>query len=249
VEAVRPQVIVNAGAYTAVDRAEDDQPNAASLNALAPKNLAELAKAHGALLVHYSTDYVYDGSGQVPRREDAPPAPLSVYGRTKLEGDQHIAASGCEHLIFRTSWVYATRGHNFIKTMLRLGQEREVLSVIDDQWGAPTSAELIADVTAQAITATRGSDVPSGVYHLVAKGETSWHQYASYIFFVARELRPDLPLQVRDVKAIPTSAYPTPAVRPLNSRLDCSKLERTFELTLPDWRLGVRRTLTELLCP
>lgn len=240
-----PDVIVNAAAYTAVDKAEGDADQARRINAEAVGALAAEAARLDALLVHYSTDYVFDGSGATPWREEDAPAPLSVYGRTKLEGEQSIVASGCRHLIFRTSWVYAARGHNFARTMLRLAAERERLTVIDDQHGAPTGAELIADVTAHAIRATMPRPELGGLYHLAASGETTWHGYATYVIEQARALGRSLAVQ--EIAPIPTSAYPTPATRPLNSRLDTSRLTAAFDLTMPHWSGGVARMLHEIL--
>ena len=247
IEAVRPDVIINAAAHTAVDKAQAEPELALRLNAEAPEVMAQAAKRLGALLVHYSTDYVFDGSGSTPRSESAETAPLSVYGRTKLEGEARIIASGCRHLIFRTSWVYAARGGNFAKTMLRLAQEREKLSVINDQWGAPTGADLIADVTAHAIrhVALYADDL--GLYHLVAGGETTWHDYASHVIAKAQSLRPDMAWKVQEIGVVPTTAFPTPAQRPLNSRLDTSRLQRTMHLQLPPWQRGVDRMLHEIL--
>ncbi|WP_159913130.1 dTDP-4-dehydrorhamnose reductase [Pantoea sp. 18069] len=247
VRALRPDVIVNAAAHTAVDKAEAEPERARLLNATTPALLAREARALSALLVHYSTDYVFDGSGSAARSEDAATAPLSVYGRTKLEGEQAIAASGCRHLIFRTSWVYAARGGNFAKTMLRLAQERERLTVIDDQWGAPTGADLIADVTAHAIRHAGHSPQDLGLYHLVASGETCWHAYAQFVIETARALRSELPLRVSEIAPVPTTAFPTPARRPLNSRLDTSRLQSRFGLRLPHWQQGVVRMLQETL--
>lgn len=244
---LRPDVIVNAAAHTAVDKAESEPELARALNATAPGVLAEAAHAVGALLVHYSTDYVFDGSGITPRTEDAATGPLSVYGQTKLEGERLIAASGVRHLIFRTSWVYAARGGNFAKTMLRLAQERERLTVIDDQFGAPTGAELIADVTAHAIKQALRDNACCGTYHLAAAGETTWNGYARFVLDTARALKPDLAIKTQDVAPVPTSAFPTPARRPLNSRLDTSCLRRTLGLNLPHWQHGVRRMLAEIL--
>jgi dTDP-4-dehydrorhamnose reductase len=245
VRALRPDVIVNAAAHTAVDKAESEPALAATLNAEAPCVLAEQAKALGALLVHYSTDYVFDGSGSAPRDEHAYTAPLSVYGRTKLDGENHIRASGCAHLILRTSWVYAARGGNFARTMIRLASEREALSVIDDQFGAPTGAELLADVTAHAVRACRANPALAGTYHAVAGGETSWFDYARFVIEWARAN--GLPIKVAPdaIAAVPTSGYPTPAQRPLNSRLDTRKLRQAFELALPHWQHGVLRMLRE----
>lgn len=247
IRAIAPDVIVNAAAHTAVDKAESEAELALRLNAEAPEVMAQEAKRLGALLVHYSTDYVFDGSGVTPRKESDTTGPLSVYGKTKLNGEQRIAATACRHLIFRTSWVYAARGGNFAKTMLRLAQEREKLSVINDQWGAPTGADLIADVTAHAIrhVAKRESDL--GIYHLVASGETTWHAYASHVIERAKTLRPDLDWKVQEIGAVPTTAFPTPAQRPLNSRLDTQKLQQAMQLNLPAWQHGVDRMLQEIL--
>lgn len=247
VRALRPDVIVNAAAHTAVDKAESEPDQARLLNALAPQVLAREAAQTGALLVHYSTDYVFDGSGSAARTETEATAPLSVYGSSKREGEQLIQASGCRHLIFRTSWVYAARGGNFAKTMLRLAQEREALSVIDDQWGAPTGADLIADVTAHAIRQLQRQPGDQGLYHLVAGGETTWHAYASHVIARARELAPDRPWKVQRIAAVPTSAFPTPAQRPHNSRLNTDRLQQTFDLRLPHWQAGVDRMLQEII--
>lgn len=244
---LRPDAIVNAAAHTAVDRAESEPELARTINTLAPGALAEAAAAVGALLVHYSTDYVFDGSGMAPWVEDAPTAPLSVYGTTKRDGEQLVRAHTAKHLLLRTSWVYAARGGNFARTMLRLAQERERLTVIDDQWGAPTGADLIADVTAHAIRQALQDPARCGTYHLSAAGETTWNGYARFVIDTARALKPDLPLQVREVAPVPTSAFPTAARRPLNSRLDTTRLRRSFGLTLPAWQLGVQRMLTEIL--
>jgi dTDP-4-dehydrorhamnose reductase len=247
VQRLRPEVIVNAAAHTAVDRAESEPGPAHTVNTQAPGALADAARAVGALLVHYSTDYVFDGSGNAPWREDAATAPLSVYGMTKRDGEDLVRASGARHLILRTSWIYAARGGNFARTMLRLGQERENLTVIDDQWGAPTGAELIADVSAHAIRQVLREPGCAGTYHLAAAGETNWHGYARYLFDTARTLKPDLLLRALEVAPVPTSAYPTPARRPLNSRLDTTRLRDTFGLSLPPWQVGVRRMLAEIL--
>lgn len=243
----QPDVIVNAAAHTAVDKAESEPDLARCLNATAPAALAQAAQQVGALLVHYSTDYVFNGQGQIPWQEGDATGPLSVYGQTKLAGEQAIDASGCQHLIFRTSWVYAARGGNFAKTMLRLAAERERLTVIDDQQGAPTGADLIADITAHAIRAALRQPALCGVYHLAAAGQTSWHGYASHVIAQARLTRPDLPLKVQDIAPVPTTAFPTPAQRPLNSRLDTRKLQQAFGLVLPAWQIGVNRMLAEVL--
>jgi dTDP-4-dehydrorhamnose reductase len=247
VRALRPDVIVNAAAHTAVDKAESEPELARTLTATAPGVLAEEAARLGAWLVHYSTDYVFDGSGSRPWVETDTPAPLSVYGRTKLEGEQLIQQSGAQHLILRTSWVYAARGGNFAKTMLRLAQERERLTVIDDQWGAPTGADLLADVTAHAIRQLQARPQDAGLYHLVAGGETNWHSYAKYVLAQAQQAQPAIQLKASEVAPVPTSAFPTPAVRPHNSRLNTHKLQATFGLTLPHWQQGVARMLQEVL--
>jgi dTDP-4-dehydrorhamnose reductase len=247
VHSVRPDVIVNAAAHTAVDRCEGEPELARALNALAPAVLAREAAVLGALLVHYSTDYVYDGSGHAPRDEHAPTGPLSVYGRTKLEAEQQVAGSGCRHLILRTSWVYAARGGNFARTMLRLAAERDELQVIDDQIGAPTGADLLADITAHAVRAVRADPALCGLYHCVAAGETSWHGYARFVIEWARARGHALELAPDALRAVPTRDYPTAATRPLNSRLDTRRLQQTFGLVLPPWQLGVERMLAEVL--
>ena len=245
----RPNVIVNAAAHTAVDKAESEPDMARCLNATAPAALAQAAAEVGAWLVHYSTDYVFSGQGEQAWQEGDATGPLSVYGQTKLEGEQAIVASGCKHLIFRTSWVYAARGGNFAKTMLRLAAERERLTVINDQHGAPTGADLIADVTAHAIRQVMAKSAPTlaGIYHLVASGETTWHGYASHVIAQARHINPELGLKVSDIAPVPTSAFPTPAQRPLNSRLSTHKLQQAFGLLLPPWQQGVNRMLAETL--
>ena len=247
VRAVQPQVIVNAAAYTAVDKAEGEPELAQRINAEAPAALAREAAALGALLVHYSTDYVFDGSGRAPWAEDAPTGPLGVYGATKLAGEQAIAQTGCPHLILRTSWVYAARGGTFARNMLRLAQERERLTVIDDQWGAPTGAELIADVTAHAVAQTRQQPARASIYHLAAAGETTWFSYAKFVLALAGQAQKAIKIKATELLPIPTSAYPTPARRPHNSRLDTRKLQTRFGLALPPWQHGVRRMLAEIL--
>ena len=247
VRAVVPDIIVNAAAHTAVDKAESEPELARTINALAPAVLAQEAVRSGAWLVHYSTDYVFDGSGDKQWAETDPTGPLSVYGESKLEGERLIGESGCKHLIFRTSWVYGARGGNFAKTMLRLAQERDNLKVIDDQIGAPTGADLLADVTAHAIRTARQNHDVSGLYHLVAGGETSWHGYAGFVLDYAR--RAGVPIKVAPdgIESVPTSAFPTLAQRPHNSRLNTIKLQNTFDLHLPHWQTGLERMLEEIL--
>lgn len=247
VEKVRPDVIVNAAAHTAVDKAESEPDLARALNATSPGVVAAAAQRVGALMVHYSTDYVFDGSGERPWQETDATGPLSVYGRTKLEGEQQVAAHCAKNLIFRTSWVYAARGGNFAKTMLRLGRERDRLTVIDDQFGAPTGAELLADVTAHAIRDTLHDPAKAGLYHLVADGVTTWHGYARFVLQQAQAAGVELKAGPEAVDAVPTSAFPTPARRPGNSRLDTTKLRKTFGLQLPPWQDGVARMLREVL--
>ncbi|RQO42781.1 dTDP-4-dehydrorhamnose reductase [Variovorax sp. KBW07] len=244
---VRPDVIVNAAAHTAVDKAESEPEFARKLNATSPGVVAQAAQQIGALMVHYSTDYVFDGSGSKPWKEDDATGPLSVYGQTKLEGEQLVAAHCARHLIFRTSWVYAARGGNFAKTMLRLAKERDKLTVIDDQFGAPTGAELLADITAHAIRATLQDSSKAGLYHAIAGGETSWYGYARFVLEMAQQAGVELKAGPDAVEAVPTSAFPTPAKRPHNSRLDTSKLQATFGLRLPPWQDGVARMLRETL--
>ena len=246
VRALRPQVIVNAAAHTAVDRCESEPERARAINAAAPAVLAREAQALGSWLLHYSSDYVFDGSGSAPWTEDAPTGPLSVYGATKLEGEQAIRASGCRHLILRTSWVYAARGGNFAKTMLRLAKERDRLTVVDDQIGAPTGAELLADVSAHALRSALQRPEVSGTYHAAAGGETSWHGYAQHVIEFARAAGQPIQVAAAAIEAVPTSAFPTPARRPANSRLATAKLRDTFGLTLPHWQTGVDRMLTEV---
>ena len=246
VRLVAPDVIVNAGAYTAVDRAESEPGLAQTINALAPGVLAAEAQRLGAWLVHYSTDYVFDGSGSTAWREGDACAPLSDYGRTKYEGE--LAVQACsKHLIFRTSWVYSARGGNFAKTMLRLAAERETLTVIDDQIGAPTSAELLADATAHALRSALVMPGLAGTYHCVAGGETSWHAYAQYVLAQASSLGATLRCGPEKVQTTSTAHFPTAAQRPLNSRLNTEKLQLAFSLHLPQWQIGVRRMLQEIL--
>jgi len=247
VRKVAPDVIVNAAAYTAVDKAESEAELARTVNALAPGALAEEALRANCWLVHFSTDYVFDGGGDKPWLESDATAPLNVYGATKLEGEQLIQQSGCRHLILRTSWVYGARGGNFIRTMLKLARERDSLNIIDDQIGAPTGADLLADVTAHAIRAAQQRPEVSGLYHLVSGGEISWHGYARFVIEFAARSGIDIKVARDAIKAVPSSAFPTPAQRPHNSRMDTAKLRQTFDLHLPDWRVGVARMLSEVL--
>lgn len=244
---VGPDAIVNAAAYTAVDKAESEPELARTVNAAAPGVLAAAAREVGAALVHFSTDYVFDGSGERPWREDDATGPLSVYGSTKLEGEQRIATVLPRHLIFRTSWVYAARGGNFARTMLRLARERAELTVIDDQFGAPTGADLLADVTAHALRALISDAGKAGTYHLAAAGETSWNGYARFVLERAQEAGQELKAGPQQVRPVPTSAFPTPARRPHNSRLDTQRIRSTFGLALPPWEQGVARMLHEIL--
>ena len=246
VRQVKPDVIVNAAAHTAVDKAESEPELVRTINAIAPGVLADEAEKLGAWLIHYSTDYVFDGSGTTPWKETDATGPLGVYGQTKLEGEQAVARCS-RHLIFRTSWVFAARGANFAKTMLRLAKERDELKVIADQIGAPTGAELLADVTAQAIRTVQNRPELAGLYHLAATGETSWHGYAQFVIEYARQVGEPIRVPSNAIVPIPTSAYPTPAKRPYNSRLDTTKLKTTFGLHLPDWKDGVQRMLVETL--
>ena len=245
IQIVKPNVIVNAAAHTAVDKAENEPDFARTLNALAPGVLANEASKLGAWLVHYSTDYVFDGSGHTPWREDETPEPLSVYGQTKLEGEQAVAK--CQkHLIFRTSWVYAAKGGNFAKTMLRLAKDRDQLTVIDDQIGAPTAAELLADVTALTLLTVQQKPELAGLYHCAARGETSWFGYCRHVLAKAQTLGVALKAGPDNVAPIPTSSYPTPAKRPLNSRLNTEKIESAFDLRMPNWQVHMDRMLEEI---
>jgi dTDP-4-dehydrorhamnose reductase len=247
VRAVRPDIIVNAAAHTAVDKAESEPELAQLLNATAPGALARAAHAAGAWFVHYSTDYVFDGSGERPWKEADQTGPLSVYGRTKLEGEQLVRAAGSRHLIFRTSWVYGARGGNFAKAMLRLASERDKLTVIDDQVGAPTGADLLADTTALALRSVLADPDTAGLYHVAASGEATWNSYARFVIEYAQRAGIELKAGVEQVERVPTSAFPTPAQRPHNSRLDTSRFRQTFGLTLPHWQQGVARMLDEIL--
>ncbi len=238
VERIAPEVVVNAAAYTAVDRAEDEPEAASRANARAPAVLASACARRDALLVHYSTDYVFDGTGTRPYREDDATAPLGVYGASKLAGEQAIRASACRHMIFRTAWVYGNHGNNFMRTMLRLGAERDQLRVVSDQIGTPTSAPVIAEATAQALE-SRGMN--SGLWHLTVSGETSWHAFAQEIFRQARMRQ--LLTKTPEVVPISTAEYPTRAQRPAYSCLDTSRLQADLAITLPDWRIALARVL------
>ncbi len=248
IQELSPNIIVNAAAYTAVDKAEKEPELAHQINALAPGLLAQEAKHHNAQLIHYSTDYVFDGSGHHSRLETEITHPLNVYGEPKLAGENNIIATGCSYLILRTSWVYATYGNNFIKAILRLAQERDHLDIVDDQIGTPTGAELLADITAQIIHTTGvNSYDKSGIYHLTADGHTSWYSFADLILAYAKKFDKPLKVQPGTVRAIKTINFPTPAKRPLNSRLNTYKLQKTFGLTLPNWQTCAVRTLNEIL--
>ena len=245
---IKPDVIVNAGAYTAVDKAESDVDTARLINAAAPGALAEAAAAVGAWLVHYSTDYVFDGKGSKPWEEGDLTGPLGIYGQTKLEGERQVVAHCAKHLVLRTSWVYAARGANFAKTMLRLARERDRLAVVYDQFGAPTGADLLADVTAHMVrqAVSGASQNGAGIYHLAAAGETSWHGYAQFVVDAATKAGVALKASPDSVDPVPTSAFPTPAKRPHNSRLNTHKLQQRFGLVLPPWQHGVARMLAEI---
>ena len=245
IRSVKPDVVVNAAAHTAVDKAESERELSQLLNADSVEVIAKETAKLGALLIHYSTDYVFNGGGDHYRLEDEQPAPLNVYGETKLAGEIAVATYNPRHFIFRTSWVYATRGANFAKTMLRLAKEKETLAIINDQHGAPTGAELLADCTAIAIRAENANKSLYGTYHLVASGETTWCDYAQFVFSVARGLGESL--AIKEVNGVDTSAYPTPAKRPHNSRLSNLKFQTAFATSLPDWKVGVQRVVTEIL--
>ena len=246
----QPDIVVNAAAYTAVDKAESEPTKAYTVNAEAVGVMTEEVRKLNAWLVHFSTDYIFDGEKASPYEEDDPVCPLSVYGKSKLKGEQLIRGSHAKHLIFRTSWVYAARGHNFAKTILRLAREKDELKIIDDQYGAPTSAELIADVVAMVLSQIcRATDKGefAGIYHLVASGETSWYGFAQYVLEQAQAMGVELKTRAEEVQSIPTSAYPLPARRPRNSRLNTSKLCKTFNINLPDWHFHVQRLVSELV--
>ena len=246
---IAPDIIVNAAAYTAVDKAESEPELAHALNAEAPGVIASEAKQQNAWLVHYSTDYVFNGHGDQPFVETDATEPLNTYGKTKLQGEKNIQASGCLHLIFRTSWVYSANGNNFIKTILRLAQQRDKLTIVNDQIGSPTGAELIADITALALLMTKHNPEISGLYHLTASGSTSWYEFAKYILESAENAESaNLPLKIKStaLQPIASSDFPSAAQRPFNSRLSSLKLAKTFDLMLPAWQCGVKRALTEI---
>lgn len=244
---IAPDVIVNAAAYTAVDQAESDPQVAQRINADAVSVLAIEAKKLDSLLVHYSTDYVFAGHGNTPWQETDATTPVNRYGATKLDGERAIQAAGCNHLIFRTSWVYSSRGENFAKTIIRLASQRDILSVISDQFGSPTGAELLADITAHAIRVTRQRPESGGLYHLAADGETTWFEYAHFVLQQAQVLGLPLKVTCAELASTLTKDYPTPAQRPHNSRLDTQKLKKAFAVQLPDWRIGVTRMLKETI--
>ena len=250
VHRVAPDVIVNPAAYTAVDKAESDEATAHAVNAVAPAILGEEGAKLGALVLHYSTDYVFDGTKQDAYTENDAPAPQSVYGRTKLEGELGLAAANPRHLILRTSWVVGAHGGNFAKTMLRLAGERDKLTVVADQFGAPTPAALLADLSAHLVrehARARGAGFPYGTYHVAAGGETNWHGYAQFVIGEALAAGKALKATVDAVAPLATEQYPTPAKRPLNSRLDTTRFRTTFDLRLPPWQEGVRHVLRQIL--
>lgn len=244
IRSVRPAILVNAAAYTAVDRAESEAEQAELVNALAPQLMAEEMQRLGGWLVHYSTDYVFNGDSDTAWQETDTPAPLNVYGHSKLAGDRAIQASSCRHLILRTGWVYSTHGQNFAKTILRLAGEHETLNIINDLHGTPTGADLIADVSAHALRSCLANPALGGLYHLAASGETTWHGYASLLIGLARQH--GMALKAQRINPIPAATYPTPARRPYNARLDCHKLQGTFGLQLPHWANGIARLVENL---
>ncbi|HAA92116.1 MAG TPA: dTDP-4-dehydrorhamnose reductase [Rhodospirillaceae bacterium] len=248
-EQFRPALIINTAAYTNVDGAEEDCERAFALNAKAPAAIAEWAAANAAALVHYSTDYVYDGSGDTPWAEGDEVGPINVYGESKLAGDEAIAATGASHLILRTSWIYAAQGQNFLNTMLKLAADRPKISVVADQVGAPTSAAMVAAVTVDILSQTRSGGIETfkqkgGIVHCVASGETSWCGFAEAIFEGARSRGAELEIDI--VEPIATADYPTPAARPANSRLAMERLKQNFGIETPDWRDGLNHVLDEI---
>ncbi len=247
VREVHPDVIVNAAAYTEVDQAESEPELAEQVNAVAPGILAEEAARLNAWLVHYSTDYVFDGSGSKPWQEGDKPSPLNVYGASKWRGEQAVRRAQVRHLIFRTQWVYAVRGKNFIRTVLRLAAERDSLQVIDDQIGAPTGADLIADVTAHALRMAVIHSECAGTYHLAAGSEASWYDYARFVISAARKMGKTFRVIDDAIMPVATGAFPTLAMRPRNSRLNTNRLQVSFKLSLPDWQQGVLRTTAQFV--
>lgn len=251
VSKTKPDVIVNAAAYTAVDKAEEEEELAETINGIAPGILAEEALKTNALLVHYSTDYVFDGKKTGPYIETDETNPVNAYGRTKLAGEKAIQSSGCDYIIFRTSWVYAARGQNFLLTILRLAAERDELSIVADQIGSPTTAKLIADTTTlcirQATEEIEAGNFSSGLYHLATSKSTSWHGFAQEIVNLANA-KLKLQLNIKEIKPIPTTDYPTPAKRPLSSRLSTEKMHNIFKVTMPDWRNELDACIEELRC-
>lgn len=242
----RPRAIINAAAYTAVDLAESEEELAHRINAESPAVIASFCAENNIPFIHYSTDYVFDGNGTSPRPEENPTEPLNAYGRTKLAGEKLIAAAGGRYIILRTSWVYDETGRNFLNTMLRLGNERESLRVVNDQTGAPTYAPHLAETTLAVLYKAEQCDsFPSGIYHACGEGETTWHGFAEMIFSLAREQ--GIPLQIKTVEGIPSELYPTPATRPLNSRLDCHKLIETFGVSLPEWKESLAYAIQQKL--
>lgn len=249
IRSIKPDIIVNAAAYTAVDKAEADQEQAFLINGQAAGVLAEEASICGALLIHYSTDYVFDGSKTGAYLEGDQTNPLNVYGQSKLAGEQAIQASTADFLILRTTWVYAARGNNFVKSILRLAQEREELNIVADQIGAPTWARLIAESTAhilrQAQQERQQGGFKSGIYNLTSTGETSWHGFAEKIIELAKQ-QDGLPIKTQRVNPIPTSAYPLPATRPANSRLSTQRLQKHYQLALPSWETALQLCMDEI---
>lgn len=249
IRSTNPDIIINPAAYTAVDKAESEPQLASIINADVPRILSEEAKAIGAILIHYSTDYVFNGDpAHLPWKETDTPDPLSVYGKTKLAGERAIAASGCRHLIFRTSWVFGVRGHNFVKTILRLAGERDVLTIVNDQVGAPTSAGFLAQMTWAAVEHLVNCDGDKkelqGLFHLTCSGACSWHEFASEIVRIERKKNHDL--KVKEIVGIPTTEYKTPATRPLNSRLDCSRFEASFGRSRVKWQSALEEVMHQL---
>jgi len=244
IRALQPDILVNAAAYTAVDRAETERELAWQINAAAPRVMAEVMAQLDGWLIQYSTDYVFDGSGNRPWSEDDPTTPVNTYGETKLAGESAVREAGGKHLILRTSWSYSRHGSNFLKTVIRLGAQRSALQIVHDQIGAPTGTDLIADVTAHLLRAVVRTTGQTGTYHLACAGETSWYDYACFIIATARTL--GIELSVETVEPIFFDSYRTAARRPLNSRLETAKLRRQFDLHLPDWQEGVLRTLTDI---